>query len=936
MIRSYIPFLRFSAWLLLFCLGVGNVAAVTYYVSPTGSDTNDGLSLATPFLTIQRAADVATAGDVISIRGGVYRETVTPLHSGTAGNPIVFRSYNNETVTVSGADVVTGWVPHSGSIYKTTVPWDYMGGPGNTLFVDGRVIHEARWPNSADFLDRTTYATIDASTNGGSSTNWTLTDSALSTFPDDYWNGATIYAQCNNWSLQSATILDFDGTTGTVTHDPFFNIAEWYTPRAADIYMITGSLRTLDTADEWFKDGTTNELYVWIDGGGDPSSRTVEFRKREYAFDLNNRSYILIEDIDIRGAQINFANSSHNTVQGSVIVGADNFFAPGMNNVPERSGAKPGIFLEGRHNTIRDSEITDMFWSAIRLAGEHNRVINNYIHRPAVYNMNGNGILMGGTHQLISHNTIRSTPRSALSGQMPRSVIQYNEIHDTCRLTGDTASIYFPNSNMDNTHIHHNVVYDNQAHWGSGIYFDNFSSNTIVYNNVVYDNAHFGIQVNVPANFILVYNNTVFDKGSIYSWAPRGTKYEEDMYGTRYINNIQSAMNTRGSDVLRLGNFTTTSTTNFLNAAMGDFSLLSSSGAVDSGVEISGVTDGFVGGAPDAGAIEYGVTAWEAGHNFAVPPNPTYSLPIIQYQNFVSNNGFEYRDFTNWQVTGSPAVVKGNGWDYRGTGIVRTNVYSAELRSGDALEQTITGLQPDTTYVLSGFLRTAGGNIDAEDYDVASLTNGGVTTYRGSDAVGYMRDGDYLAFQNIDFGSTSARYDTIRVGINNTSSSGSVEVRIGSATGALLATLSLPPDYFGGWRFLEETVTTTTGVHDVYLVFRGTGNIGLIDNFQFLTSTPAEGAVLGVKHYLDGGVGDRSITVTAADFAVNENTVEFTTGPNATSAVVYVEKPVGQYVSYVDDIGLVEKYVDPNASDVTFDGFEAGLSTGCSPTVLRR
>ena len=44
-----------------------------YHVSKTGSDRNPGTEAA-PFLTIQRAADAAQAGDRVVVHGGVYRE----------------------------------------------------------------------------------------------------------------------------------------------------------------------------------------------------------------------------------------------------------------------------------------------------------------------------------------------------------------------------------------------------------------------------------------------------------------------------------------------------------------------------------------------------------------------------------------------------------------------------------------------------------------------------------------------------------------------------------------------------------------------------------------------------------------------------------------------------------------------------------------------
>ncbi len=66
-------------------------AGATYYVSTTGSDGNPG-TFAAPWLTIQHAADAATAGATVNVMGGVYHGYVSFPHSGTKGEPITFQS----------------------------------------------------------------------------------------------------------------------------------------------------------------------------------------------------------------------------------------------------------------------------------------------------------------------------------------------------------------------------------------------------------------------------------------------------------------------------------------------------------------------------------------------------------------------------------------------------------------------------------------------------------------------------------------------------------------------------------------------------------------------------------------------------------------------------------------------------------------------------
>lgn len=76
---------------------------VTYYVATTGSDNNPGSS-AQPFRTINKAAQVARAGDVVTIRGGSYSETVRVANSGTSSAPIVFQAETRGSVVLTGGN----------------------------------------------------------------------------------------------------------------------------------------------------------------------------------------------------------------------------------------------------------------------------------------------------------------------------------------------------------------------------------------------------------------------------------------------------------------------------------------------------------------------------------------------------------------------------------------------------------------------------------------------------------------------------------------------------------------------------------------------------------------------------------------------------------------------------------------------------------------
>jgi hypothetical protein len=54
--------------------GVATAAGVTYFVSTTGNDSNNGRSLAAAFLTVKQAASVAVFGDTVIIGAGTFAE----------------------------------------------------------------------------------------------------------------------------------------------------------------------------------------------------------------------------------------------------------------------------------------------------------------------------------------------------------------------------------------------------------------------------------------------------------------------------------------------------------------------------------------------------------------------------------------------------------------------------------------------------------------------------------------------------------------------------------------------------------------------------------------------------------------------------------------------------------------------------------------------
>lgn len=99
-----------------------------YYVAPNGCNCNPG-TIDAPFRTINHAAQLALPGDTVRVRGGVYREWVDPVEGGlTQASRITYEAMPGEHVVIKGSEIVTGWTPVDGTVWKATVDNAIFGG----------------------------------------------------------------------------------------------------------------------------------------------------------------------------------------------------------------------------------------------------------------------------------------------------------------------------------------------------------------------------------------------------------------------------------------------------------------------------------------------------------------------------------------------------------------------------------------------------------------------------------------------------------------------------------------------------------------------------------------------------------------------------------------------------------------------------------------
>jgi beta-glucosidase len=106
-------------------------------------------------------------------------------------------------------------------------------------------------------------------------------------------------------------------------------------------------------------------------------------------------------------------------------------------------------------------------------------------------------------------------------------------------------------------------------------------------------------------------------------------------------------------------------------------------------------------------------------------------------------------------------------------------------------------------------------------------------------SVGWIADGDHLSYDGVEFGPAAPTAVVTRVASGVTNASGSIEYRLDSPTGPLVATT--PVASTGGWQdwtsITTQTGGTATGRHRLYLVFRSSSGDDFVNLnwFRFLS-----------------------------------------------------------------------------------------------------
>lgn len=224
-----------------------------YHVAKIGSDQYEGTKKA-PFLTINKAASVANAGDTVIVHKGVYREWVNPKFKGLSNKRrITYKAADGEKVIIKGSEHIQNWQRVEGNVWKVILP--------NTFFGDYNPYVEKAFGD------------------------WLVTVEETRHLGDVYLNGMSFYEVSNyNQLINPAVrteILDHWTKKIVPVHNPEQTKYVWYTEVDADNTTIYGNFQ-----------------------GADPNKELVEINVRRSCFypKETGRDYITVKGFEMAHA----------------------------------------------------------------------------------------------------------------------------------------------------------------------------------------------------------------------------------------------------------------------------------------------------------------------------------------------------------------------------------------------------------------------------------------------------------------------------------------------------------------------------------------------------------------------------------------------------------------------------------------------------------
>jgi beta-glucanase (GH16 family) len=220
-------------------------------------------------------------------------------------------------------------------------------------------------------------------------------------------------------------------------------------------------------------------------------------------------------------------------------------------------------------------------------------------------------------------------------------------------------------------------------------------------------------------------------------------------------------------------------------------------------------------------AVEYDRSISPEQMRWYLDGNNYFTLNSSQVDATTWNNATHHGMFVILNVAiggGFPAAFGGGPTGSTQSGVPMLVDYVAVYQSGGGTTSPPT--TPPTTTPPTGGGRNAFATIEAESYDAAGAVTKEACSEGGQD-VGYISNGDWMQYNNVNFGTGGVRDFQARVASGAGSGvSGLVEVRVDSRSNAPIGSFALGNT--GGWqswRSVAGNASNVSGTHTVFLTF---------------------------------------------------------------------------------------------------------------------
>jgi len=536
---------------LSFFLAPGKAWSTSYYVSTSGNNAYNGLSVTSPFKTIQKAMESAVAGDTVYIRSGTYREEVNAWkYAGSSGKFITVTGYNGEIPIMKGSDVVTGWTNYSGNIWRKT-GWTVNS---QQVFVDynngapTESLQQIGMPNSM-------YSTAE--------------------YPKPVGSG-----------LSSMVPGSFYYDAGG--HNLYVWLADGSDPN--------GHYMEASTRARLFQ---MSQPYIYLKGLAFRHSNTSAFVKQGSAVEMTSNSVVDrcdIQSMDFGGVGMGYQQYNAQLINSVV----SNNGAVGVNAPSSYNFRVAGVTLKG--NNYRNFY---QFWHAGGLKGASQAY--GTVEFSEVANTNGSGIWFdyanSGNQIVIRNNYIHDNGPvdSAIFLEVTKNAQVYNNVIANNLRRG----IYV--SASDNNNVYNNTIYGTGVFAGIEVNGMPRSGATLtnnkVYNNIIsHGSSKYDLLIASPNGSTIA--NNVSNYNTFYRPAGGVQLFQGSMFTdlTTWKNTTKQDLNSMNTNP----GYTTSSTA----TGAGKFNLASNSPMIDKGTTLSMVNQDFA-KVPRPSASAYDIGAYE-------------------------------------------------------------------------------------------------------------------------------------------------------------------------------------------------------------------------------------------------------------------------------------------------------------------------------------